>query len=142
MREVHAFFAKIGAKSLVSDRMVFRWVTEVGELNCAVHVDYIVAAPSNEAVRAAFEAKLREHFGEERITGGQDTDYLLGMSVSRDWENQTLTLSQGGFVRQLLESFGLEEVKAGSRQAVGSPLPLGLKLGANEGRVVPATEFD
>ena len=102
----------------------------------------ILAAPSNEAVRAAFEAKLREHFGDERITGGQETDYVLGMSVSRDWEKQTLTLSQGGFVRQLLENFGLEEVEAGSRRAVGSPLPLGLKLGANEGRVVPATEFD
>ena len=142
MQQVQAFMQWIGARSLVSDRMAFRWETPEGEMNMCVHVDDIVATPSCEAVRAAFEQKLKQYFGAERVTGGTETDYVLGMRVERDWKAKTLTLSQGGFVRQLLEDFDVPELEPGRRGVAGSPLPLGLKLGATEGRVVPSDEFD
>ena len=105
-------------------------------------VDDIVATPSCEAMNVAFAEKLREYFGADRVTGGTETDYVLGMRVERDVVARTLTLSQGGFVRQLLDTFGVAEVRAGGRGRADSPLPLGLKLGATDGRVVLPSEFD
>ena len=148
MQQVQKFMKWIGeepgysSRSLVSDRMAFRWETPDGEMNMCVHVDDIVATPSCEAVRAAFEQKLKQYFGAERVTGGTEPDYVLGMRVERDWKAKTLTLSQGGFVRQMLEDFGVPELEPGRRRVAESPLPLGLKLGAAEGRVVRSDEFD
>jgi len=60
------------------------------------------------------------------------------MRISRDWDRKTLTLSQGGFVRKVLEEFGVDERDYG----VESPLPLGVKLGpAADGDVVSDKVF-
>jgi len=138
MRVMQEFMASIGAESLVSDRMGFRWVYEGEEMNCAVHVDDIVATVGSEKIRKAFEAKLQGYFGKDRVTGGVEPEYVLGMRISRDWDMQTLTLSQGGFVRKVLEEFGVDERDYG----VESPLPLGVKLGpAVEGGIVSDKVF-
>ena len=107
-------------------------------MNCAVHVDDIVATVGSEKIRKAFDARLREYFGKDRVTGGDETEYVLGMRISRDWDRKTLTLSQGGFVRKVLEEFGVDERDYG----VESPLPLGVKLGpAADGDVVSDKVF-
>ena len=51
---------------------------------------------------------------------------------------KTLKISQGGFVRQMLERLELPET-VNSRM---SPLQGGTHLRKNEGRVVPLEEFD
>ena len=85
-----------------------------------------------------FEQKLKEFFGEDRITGGDETSYVLGMRIDRDAEKKTMTLSQGAFVRSMLERFGVDPTV----KPALTPLPAGTKLGKWEGMPVPSTQFD
>ena len=64
------------AKTIATDRMVYRWEWNGEEMNCAIHVDDIVATPSSESIRAEFERRLKERFGEEHVTGGTETPRL------------------------------------------------------------------
>ena len=48
---------------------------------------------------------------------------ILGMKISRDRKNRTLTLSQADYVEKMLQRFSMENVKA-----VSTPLPSHLKL--------------
>lgn len=124
MISVQKFMKEIGAKQMVMDRMAFRWEYEGEEMNLCVHVDDIVATPSSEKIRVAFEDALKAYFGKERVTGGDETNYVLGMRIDRDWDKRTITLSQGAFVRKVLEDFGVVE----GQGIVKTPLPPGLKL--------------
>jgi len=128
----------IGARPCVSDRMAFRWEWNGEEMNVCVHVDDLVATPSSETIRAEFEARLIAHFGRDRVTGGDETSYVLGMRIDRNWEDKTLTISQGAFARKLLETCGVEE----NRKVAKSPLPDGCELKKWDGVAVDAETFD
>ena len=138
MASVMAFFDSIGAVPLVSDRMAFRWEHDGEEMNVAVHVDDFVATPSSESIRALFHQKLMDYFGADRVTGGDETSYVLGMRIDRDLEKQTLTLTQGAFVRSMLERFQIEKTV----RPVLTPLPSGTRLGKWDGMAIPTSQFD
>ena len=48
---------------------------------------------------------------------------ILGMKISRDRKNRTLTLSQADYVEKVLQRFSMENAKV-----VSTPLPSHLKL--------------
>ena len=127
-----------GARSLISDRMCFRWKFGGETMSCGVWVDDFVCTFSGTKIQREFERRMAAFFGEGRVTGGDEVDYVLGMRVERDLQRKTLKISQGGFVRQMLERLGLPET-VNSRM---SPLQGGTHLRKNEGRVVPLEEFD
>ena len=137
-RSLQLFMESIGARPCVSDRMAFRWEWQGHEMNFCVHVDDIVATPSSEAIRAEFEGRLAAYFGRDRVTGGEETSYVLGMRIDRDWEKQTVKISQGAFARKFLENCGVEE----SRRVARSPLPDGCELRKWDGEAVDAETFD
>lgn len=137
-REMQLFMKSIGAKACVSDRMAFRWRWKGHEMTACVHVDDIVATVSSEAIRAEFEHRLIAHFGRDRVTGGEETDYVLGMEIARNRRKKTLTISQGAFARKLLEKCGMEE----SRRAVKTPMKDGAGLRKWDGAAVTAEQFD
>ena len=142
MQNVQRCMAKMGARSLVSDRMAFRWKLKINgkveTMSVAVHVDDFVCVCSCDEIKHEFARRLAAEWGEGRVTGGEPVDYVLGMKVERDLEKKTVTISQGGFVRQLLESFGVEETPGRKM----SPLSGGVHLQKNEGPAVPREEFD
>ena len=107
-------------------------------MNMAVHVDDIVGTPSSEEIRAEFDRRIRAHWGDDDITGGKETEWVLGMKVSRDWEKKTVTLSQGAFVRQMLENFGMP-LDATPRD---TPLPSHTRLSKWEGEACDRETFD
>jgi hypothetical protein len=121
------------SRALISDRMSFRWTCWINgkkeEAIVCTHVDDIVIASSGPEIRRLFEEQLRKFFGEDRVTGGEEVDYVLGMRVERDRAKKTLKLSQGAFVRQLLEKFELEE----NSKVVDTPLPTAAALEKYEG---------
>ena len=127
-----------GARSLVSDRMSFRWKWGGETMNVCVWVDDFVCSCSGTKIQREFERRLEAFFGEGRVTGGEEVEYVLGMSVERDLQRKTLKISQGGFVRQMLERLGLPEA-VNTRM---SPMQGGTHLKKNEGRVVPKDEWD
>jgi len=133
------FMESIGAVAILTDRMVFRWEWQGHEMNCCLHVDDLVATPSSDVIRDEFDRRLRAYFGADRVTGGEETDAVLGMGISRDWSKKTITISQGGFARKFLKEFGVE---AGAGRRVDAPLPSGCKLGKHVGEPVSETEFN
>jgi hypothetical protein len=140
-QSVQAFCESIGAEPLISDRMAFRWKWKDSEgkrhsMNFAVHVDDIVATPSSDAIRDEFARLMKKEFGEDQVTGGEETDAVLGMAITRDWERKTITISQGGFAKKMLKNFGYEECK----KKVDSPLPAGQEFKKWEGEPVEGLE--
>ena len=107
-------------------------------MSCGVWVDDFVCTFSGTKIQREFERRMAAFFGKDRVTGGDEVDYVLGMRVERDLQRKTLKISQGGFVRQMLERLELPET-VNSRM---SPLQGGTHLRKNEGRVVPLEEFD
>ena len=122
----------IGAQPCVSDRMAFRWEWQGHEMNL------LQRQASSEAIQAEFEDRLAAYFGRDRVTGGEETSYVLGMRIDRDWEKQTVKISQGAFARKFLENCGVEE----SRRVARSPLPDGCELRKWDGEAVDAETFD
>ena len=142
-KAVQAFCQSIGATSLVSDRMAFRWkwTDERGErheMSFAVHVDDILCTPSSDAINAEFGERLRGFFGAGRVTGGEETDAVLGMAITRDWSRKTITISQGGFARKMLKNFGYENCK----KKVDAPLPAAQEFEKWEGDPTPREQWD
>jgi hypothetical protein len=142
-KAVQAFCESIGARSLVSDRMAFRWKwtdkqKKRHEMSFAVHVDDILCTPSSDAINEEFASRLRGFFGEDRVTGGEETDAVLGMAITRDWGRKTITISQGGFARKMLENFGYENCK----KVVDAPLPAGQEFEKWEGDPTPREQWD
>ena len=121
---MQGFCESIGARALVSDRMAFRWTWTDGsgarhDMRYAVHVDDIVCTVSSDAIKDEFERRMKGYFGEDRVTGGEETQAVLGMAVTRDWARKTITISQGGFAKKMLKNFGYDECT----KKVMTPLP-------------------
>ena len=136
MQTLNKFFYSLNdgkdsrCRATVSDRCVFRWEWKGHCLNAAVHVDDIISTPSSPEIREEFGRRLRAYFGDDKVTGGEPADYVLGMRIDRDRAKKTLTISQGGFVRKLLEKFGVEE----NTKAKVQPLTAGIRLKRYEGQ--------
>ena len=85
-----------------------------------VCVDDIIPVSNNPVLLKAEKAALCERF--EMIDQGE-IHYLLGMSIKRDRECRTLTISQANYVERILRKFGMENCKP-----VSTPLDPGRKF--------------
>ena len=85
-----------------------------------VYVDDIIPVSNNPVLLKAEKAALCERF--EMIDQGE-IHYLLGMSIKRDRECRTLTISQANYVERVLRKFGMENCKP-----VSTPLDPGRKF--------------
>ena len=73
-----------------------------------VYVDDIIPVSNDPAMLKAEEAALCERF--EMIDQGE-IHYLLGLSIKRDRESRTLTISQPNYTEKVLRKFGMENCK-------------------------------
>ena len=85
-----------------------------------VYVDDIIPVSNNPVLLKAEKAALCERF--EMVDQGE-IHYLLGMSIKRDRECRTLTISQTNYVEKVLRKFGMENCKP-----ISTPLELGRKF--------------
>ena len=85
-----------------------------------VYVDDIIPVSNNPALLKVKKAALCERF--EMIDQGE-IHYLLGMSIKRDRECRTLTISQPNYLEKVLKKFGMENCKP-----VSTPLEPGRKF--------------
>ena len=70
-----------------------------------VYVDDIIPVSNDPAMLKAEKAALCERF--EMIDQGE-IHYLLGLSIKRDRESRTLTISQPNYTEKVLRKFGME----------------------------------
>ena len=85
-----------------------------------VYVDDIIPISNNPALLKAEKAALCERF---EMTDLGEIHYLLGMSINRDRESRTLTVSQPNYLDKVLKKFGMENCKP-----VSTPLEPGRKF--------------
>ena len=84
------------------------------------YVDDIIPVSNTPVLLKAEKAALCERF--EMIDQGE-IHYLLGMSIKRDRECRTLTISQANYVERVLRKFGMKNCKP-----VSTPLDPGRKF--------------
>ena len=85
-----------------------------------VYVDDIIPVSNDPAMLKAEKAALCERF--EMIDQGE-IHYLLGLSIKRDRESRTLTISQPNYTEKVLRKFGMENCKP-----ISPPLEPGRKF--------------
>ena len=85
-----------------------------------VYVDDIIPVSNNLAMLKAEKAALGERF---EMTDQGEIHYLLGMSIKRDRESKTLTISQSHYLEKVLKNFGMENCKP-----ISTPLEPGRKF--------------
>ena len=85
-----------------------------------VYVDDIIPVSNSPALLKAEKAALCERF---EMTDLGEIHYLLGMSIKRDRESRTLTISQPNYLDKVLKKFGMANCKP-----VSTPLEPGRKF--------------
>ena len=85
-----------------------------------VYVDDIIPVLNNPALPKAEKAALCERF---EMTDLGEIHYLLGMSIKRDRESRTLTISQPNYLDKVLKKFGMQNCTP-----VSTPLEPGRKF--------------
>ena len=85
-----------------------------------VYVDDIIPVSNSPALLKAEKAALCERF---EMTDLGEIHHLLGMSIKRDRESRTLTISQPNYLDKVLKKFGMENCKP-----VSTPLEPGRKF--------------
>jgi hypothetical protein len=100
----------------------------------ALYVDDIPLACNNTAWRVAFTAHVRSRFD---IKDQGELSDIIGMHITRDRAARTISLSQGKYVRELLEKHDMVECKPSSL-----PMDLGFLAAMSKQTHVPLTGTD
>ena len=135
------YLIKLGFRQLVSDRCVF--TRGEGDDQCIVctWVDDIImsSARGNAKAREDFDRDLRKEFEMSPWTVGV-CDWILNMTVKRDFENGILHLSQPQAIEKLATKFGLTGQEGRAPHVPMDPL-LKLDKPADED-IVPYSTWD
>ena len=118
--EVVKIFVKLGFTVSNADEVLFFRIQ--GEQFTLVGVatdDFTIVADSDGTVNA-FKRELKEFW---KFSDLGPINWLLGVSISCDLQNRTISLSQESFIEQIIIQFGLEDC----RSAV-TPLEPGIDL--------------
>ena len=135
------YLKKIGFRQLVSDRCVFVKGEGRDQIIAATWVDDIVlsSAKENHAGRECFDRDLRKEFEMSPWTSGE-TNWLLNIKVTRDWNKGTIHLSQPLAIEKLATKFGLTGLEGRNPSVPMSPA-LKLDKPASED-IVPSSDFE
>ncbi len=117
---IHTFLTDLGFKCLVSDASVFKH----GNLHVFVYVDDILLlGPSIKAIDG-LKRRLSETY---EMTDCGPCQHYLGMTINRDRQQQTLTVSQKTYLEGVLDHFGFSDLRPAA-----TPMEQGLDLKASE----------
>ena len=134
------YLKSLGFKQLISDKCVFVRGSGADICIVATWVDDIIMANArkNKLEREKFDKDLRKEFEMSPWTTGE-ADWLLNMTIKRDWVKGTLHLSQPLAIEKMAEKFDLMG-REGSNPYI--PMKPDLKLVKAEGdKIIPESVF-
>jgi len=99
---------------------VYRRSSSTGTTIFALHVDDIIVASSSTDETDRFKAELRSQW---EISDLGPAKFALGIAITRDLANKSITISQAAFIDRILERFNLSDA-----HPVDVPMVLGVKL--------------
>ena len=106
--ELRRTLLKLGYKVCLADEAIFYKVDgNKFTIIAAATDDFTFIADSTEST-ALIKKQMNEHF---EIVDLSPINWLLGISVTCDLENQTISLEQEAYVEQILAHFGLDKAR-------------------------------
>ena len=115
------FMQEHGYSRCHSDYCVyFKRLDDDSYIILSLYVDDMLVVGSNMDHIKGLKFKLAHAFSMKDLGAAKQ---ILGMKISRDRKNKTLTLSQADYVEKVLQRFSMENVKA-----ISTPLPGHLML--------------
>ena len=128
--EVKTFFTDKGYSISTADEAVFfKLEDNKFTIVAAATDDFTVIADSTNTANFLIQKQLTERF---EISDLGPINWLLGVSITRDTTNRTISLGQQAYIEQILNRFGLED----ARKAV-TPMEVGIDLSPDSPHVSP-----
>jgi hypothetical protein len=94
----------MGFKRCVSDECVYVLRKEDGNyIIVGVYVDDILVAGSTSECLEWFNIEIAKIYS---ITINKPLDSYLGMNITRDWKNKSITINQPGYIDKIVNKFG------------------------------------
>ena len=121
---------RFDAVPLVADCCVYKIQVDGETLIAGVFVDDISFFSSSASLNQRFISEFKEHFGDDKVTGGAVVDSLLGIKFEYDDNDLTLKLSMPGYLTKLAKEFGLENARP-----TATSLPIDVVDKKNDGPV-------
>ena len=116
----HNAVAQMGFKRLDCEWCVYRRDSPTGTVIFAVHVDDIIAAGSSPQETEQFRDLLKSKWD---ITELGEPKHALGIAISRNHEDRTISLSQTAKIDQLVDEYGQHDARS-----VNTPMVTGIQL--------------
>jgi hypothetical protein len=126
-QKIHAFLVKIGFVRSSADPCLY--IDLKRNLYITIWVDDLLIAGKHGWDIANVKVQLSSEF---KMKDLGKLEHFLGMRISR--VNNPITIDQNGYIRQILERFGMENSKP-----VSTPVAVGCRLTPNDGH---ATQTD
>jgi hypothetical protein len=104
---VHAL-ADLGFQVTQADPGVFYMWRDHHILILIIHVDDCVMTGSNKTLIRAYKKRLHLHY---ELMDLRPVNWLLGIKIMCDREQQTISLSQRPYIDSIIKHFGLEDAK-------------------------------
>jgi hypothetical protein len=109
-----------GFERLSSEWCIYRRQTPTGTIIFAVHVDDIISASSSPEENERFKSLLKEKWD---ISDLGPIKFALGIAVSRDLQNGTISISQTALIDRIIDQFNQHDAHTSS-----VPMSPGLQL--------------
>jgi hypothetical protein len=101
-KHLHNSLIQLGFIQNRSDACVYRKDIENNYLIIATHVDDVLSATNNSIMKDWFLENIQKFY---KITISDPLTEFIGMSITRDLENRTITLTQPGYLKNLENKF-------------------------------------
>ena len=102
----HKFMINAGFQQLKMDTCIYTRGSGSNRIILGIHVDDQAIAGPNKKVINQFKHEMGQHF---KMKDLGPLTHILGVEVKRDRQNRILTLSQGGYIKQVLERYGMSD---------------------------------
>ena len=112
--------SKIGFRSLKLDLCVYVFEDKTSTAILTLYMDNILLLGNNKQLLGKLKKKLMDRF---EMTDLGDVSKALGMNVTRDRENGTITVDQKGYTGDILERYSMRNCNVAFTPGVGPDLP-------------------
>jgi hypothetical protein len=116
---IHATLTELGFKQTAADAGIYIMHQQEGDglLYIILYIDDITIPGASLQVVKELKAKLAQGY---EISNLREIESYLGICITRDQQNKCLTIDQSGYVKDVLECFGMGDVNPHH-----TPLPAG-----------------
>ena len=120
---LHEVLTAMGFTRCEADRAVYIYTRGDVRIIVPIFIDDITVAGTSTAANDKVVEELKSHF---KLRDLGPTEFLLGIHITRDFDNRTISLSQRQYILNVLERFGMSDCKP-----VSTPIDPGAALSSD-----------